>query len=257
MKHVIWILASLLCVAPALSQPAAQQAITPGAYVDHHSEGSTVVVEGEEATANVTFYRPSVVRVDWLPPGATPDSSFAVVQSPEPGLKPTVHVGPDALWLRSRQLTIEVQKRPLRLRFTDDGKKLLTEVDSGYVARDTSRSIRFSLKPDTRLYGTGERVPFGLRGDTLRMENLAHYGYSEPQLPMKINVPFLTTTGGYGLFVDNTYPAQFMLGAAANKVVFQPKGIKQTFNQGADTRCQPINNHQVGLLTTGLGPLLG
>ena len=215
MKPLLWLLASLLCASPALSQPASPPTITPGAYVDHRGDGPTVAVEGEGATARITFYRPSVVRVDWLPPGKTPDSSFAVVQSPETGLEPTVHTGPDALWLRSRALTVAVQKRPLRLRFTNaSGTPLLTEVDSGFVARDSARSIRFSLKPDTRLYGTGERVPFGLRGDTLCMENRAHYGYSEPQLPMKINVPFLTTTGGYGLFVDTTYPAQFMLGAA-------------------------------------------
>jgi len=215
MKHLLWFLAALLCVAPALAQPVAQPAVTPGAYVDHRTDGQTVVVEGEGATARVTFYRPSVVRGDWLPPGHTPDSSFAVVQSPELAQEPTVHVGPDALWLRSRDLTVAVQKRPLRLRFSDaSGKRLLTEVDSGFVARDSARSIRFSLKPETRLYGTGERIPFGLRGDTLRMENRSQYGYTDPQMPLKINVPFLTTTGGYGLFVDNTYPAQFMLGAA-------------------------------------------
>jgi len=215
MKHLLWLLASLLCAAPALSQPASQPAVTPGAYVDHRTDGPTVAVEGEGATAKITFYRPSVVRVDWLPSGRSPDSSFAVVQPPETGSGPTVHTGPDALWLRSQDLTVAVQKRPLRLRFTNaSGTQLLAEVDSGFVARDSARSVRFSLKPDTRLYGTGERVPFGLRGDTLRMDNRAHYGYSEPQLPMKINVPFLTTTGGYGLFVDNTYPARFMLGAA-------------------------------------------
>jgi len=215
MKHLVWFLASLVFGAPALSQPAVPQGVRPGAYMDHRTDGASVVVEGEGATAHITFYRSSVVRVDWLPPGRTPDSSFAVVQSPEPEIEPTVHMGPDALWVRSPQMTVAVQKRPLRLRFTDGaGRELVAEVDSGFVARDTARSIRFSLTPDTRLYGTGERVPFGLRGDTLRMQNQAHYGYSEPQLPMKINVPFLTTTGGYGLFVDNPYPARFMLGAA-------------------------------------------
>jgi len=125
------------------------------------------------------------------------------------------HHGPEALWVRSRSLTVEVQKRPLRLQFVDgSGRPLVAEVDSGFVARDSARSIRFSLKPKTRVYGTGERNPFGLRGHTLRMENQAHYGYSEAQLPMKINVSFLTTTGGYGLFVDNTYPARFKVGSA-------------------------------------------
>ena len=215
MKTLLWLLVSLAGILPALSQPASQDVVSAGAYVDHHTGGPTVVVEGEGATAHITFYRPAVVRVDWLPPGQEPDSSFAVVRSPEPGTEPEVHMGPEALWIRSRRMTVAVQRRPLRLRFAgESGKDLLAEVDSGYVARDTARSVRFSLKPDTRLYGTGERAPFGLRGDTLRMENLAHYGYNEPRRPMKINVPFLTTTGGYGLFVDTTHPAQFMLGAA-------------------------------------------
>ncbi len=215
MKHFLCLLAALLFVVPATGQPTSPPPVVPGAYVDHHADGAAVEVDGEGATAQITFYRPSVVRVDWRLPGQAPDSSFAVVRSPELEGKPTVHVGPDALWLRSQEMTVAVQKRPLRLQFSDEsGRKLVAEVDSGFVARDAARSLRFSLEPNTRLYGTGERVPFGLRGDTLRMENQAHYGYTEPQLPMKINVPFLTTTGGYGLFVDNTYPARFMLGAA-------------------------------------------
>ena len=215
MKRLLVIFASFFLAGTGLAQPMSQGPATVGDYVKHRADGASVAVQGDGATARVTFYRPAVVRVDWMPHGHAPDSSFAVVRSPDADFSPTIHEGPETLWVRSGELTVAVQKRPMRLRFTDEqGKKLLAEVDSGFVARDSARSVRFSLKPDTRMYGTGERVPFGLRGDTVRMENEAHYGYSEPQMPMKINVPFLTTTGGYGLFVDNTYPARFMLGAA-------------------------------------------
>jgi len=199
-----------------MGQPAADRALTPGAYVDHRVDETTVVVEGEGAAAQITFYRPSVVRVDWLPPGATPDSSFTVVQSPDTNRVPTVHDGEEVLWVRSRDLTVAVQKTPLRLRFAEEtGTSLLAEADSGFTARgDSTRSIRFALDADTRLYGTGERVSFGLRGDTVKIHNTSHYGYNGPREPMKINVPYVATTGGYGLFVDNTYPSQFDLGAA-------------------------------------------
>ncbi|MFO8099942.1 MAG: glycoside hydrolase family 31 protein [Salinibacter sp.] len=215
MKHLAWFLLGLLVALPGRSQPADVDVLTPGSYVEHRADGPTVTVEGEGASAQITFYRPAVVRVDWLPPGAAPDSSFSVVRSPEDNATPTVREGPRTLWIRSREATVAIQKDPLRLRFADEtGRRLVSEVDSGFVARDTTRALQFSLKPETRLYGTGERVPFGLRGDTLRMDNQAHYGYADPPMPMKINVPFLTTTGGYGLFVDNTHPAEFDLGAA-------------------------------------------
>jgi alpha-glucosidase (family GH31 glycosyl hydrolase) len=205
-----------LYVGTAVAQPTASPEIAPGSYVDHRVDERTVVVEGEGATVQVSFYRPSVVRVDWLPSGATPDSSFAVVRSRTSGPRPAVHEGEQTLWVRSRTLTVAVQKDPLRLRFVEEGgQPLLAEGDRGFAARgDSIRSLRFGLDADTRLYGTGERVPFGLRGDTLRMENTSHYGYNGPREPMKINVPFLATTGGYGLFVDNTYPARFDVGAA-------------------------------------------
>ena len=220
MKHFACLLLGLLLAPPVGAQPAAPQSVKPGTYVDHRVAGPTVAVEGTGATARITAYRPAVVRVDWLPPGHAPDSSFAVVRSPAADQSPTVRESDGALTVRLDSLTETVQKRPLRLRFTgDEGRRLLAEVDSGFVARDSARSMRFSHQPDTRLYGTGERVPFGLRGDTLLMDNQAHYGYAEPRLPMKINVPFLVTTGGYGLFVDNTYPARFDLGAADSTAI--------------------------------------
>ena len=215
MKHLAWLLLGLLIALPGRSQPADEDVLTPGPYVEHRVDGPTVTVEGEGASARITFYRPAVVRVDWLPPGAAPDSSFSVVRSPDDNVTPTVREGPRTLLVRSPEGTVTIQKDPLRLRFADEtGRRLVSEVDSGFVARDTTRALQFSLKPETRLYGSGERVPFGLRGDTLRMENQAHYGYADPPMPMKINVPFLVTTSGYGLFVDNTHPAQFDLGAA-------------------------------------------
>lgn len=93
MRHLFGLLASLVCVAPVLAQPVPPQAVTPGAYVDHRTDGNVILVKGEGASARVTFYRPSVVRVDWLPPGETPDSSFAVVRSPDREWKPTVTMG--------------------------------------------------------------------------------------------------------------------------------------------------------------------
>lgn len=101
MKRLLVIFASFFLAGTGLAQPMSQEPATVGDYVTHRADGPSVMVHGEGVSARLTFYRPAVVRVDWLPPGQAPDSSFAVVQSPDAEFAPTVHDGPETLWVRS------------------------------------------------------------------------------------------------------------------------------------------------------------
>lgn len=186
-----------------------------GEYVGHDVRGSTVVVEGDSATAHLTFQAPDVVRVDWTAPGAArPDSSVAVVQE-DGATPPTVRDREDALWVRSEALAVQVQKAPLQLRFTEADGTPLTRESTRYTRNDDGHRLGFHLDDDTHVYGTGERAgSLNLRGKAFDLYNTQQYGYQEAPSQMKVNVPLAVTSGGYGLYVDTTWPTRFDIGAA-------------------------------------------
>ena len=202
---------------PAAAQPAPVGGTTPGAYVSHSVDGPAVVVQGERAALRVSFYRPPVVRVDWLPEDATsPDTSFAVVQVPDPRLDPVVRDTDAALLVRTPELTVTIHKEPLRVAF-DDGRRerLLAEMAPPFVVTDSSRTVQFEADSTEHVYGTGERgsdTHVDLQGRAFDPYNTQRYGYEEAHPTMKINVPMAVTTGGYGLFVDDVVRGRLDVG---------------------------------------------
>ena len=228
----VFLAAFLLASPSASAQPAAEPAAaTPGAYVRHAVDGPTVTVEGENATARITAYRPDIVRVDWMRPGAASDTSYSVIASPSPELRPTVVDGDSALYVRSGEMTVVAHKQPLRLRFAGpDGRTLVAEADSNAVLRDTARTVQFQIEADTHFYGTGERKTFGLYGEAFDVYNQAIWNYNEANMTMKLNVPFVSTTAGYGLFVDSHHPGRFDIGAAdSTEMAYTAEGGTMTY----------------------------
>ena len=204
--RLLWIL--LLCL-PAADGWAQRAPGEPGAYVDHTVTEQGVQIEGEHAAVHLTLVRPSVVRVDWRRGEARPDTSIAVVAEPRADLAPTVRETAEALYLRGRAVTAIVEKSPLRVRIANEtGATVFSEADANVAWTDTSRTLRTQMAPDTRAYGTGERPVFGVQGHAFDLVNTQRYGYSEAPMTMKVNVPFVPTTGGYGLFIDNPYEAR-------------------------------------------------
>ena len=230
MRISVLVLLGLLFLVPVRAQPI-PEATTPGAYVQHRMDASTVVIEGERATARVSFSRASIVRVDWQMPGLPTDSSFAVIANENTAMKPRVRETSDRLWIRSSEATTVVQKDPLRIQVLNRaGEPLLAEAEANVAVTDTSRRLAFRLDPDTKFYGTGERAPFQLRGHAFDLKNTQHYGYADAPSTLKINVPLLVSNAGYGVFVDNPYPAHLDIGYTdSTRMTFTAPGGRLTY----------------------------
>ncbi len=198
----------LLLVLPLSDGLAQRAAPGPGNYVEHRVDASTVVVEGQNADLHLTIVRPSVVKVHWRRGESGPDTSQAVLGDATADLRPTVQESANALYVRGGDVTAIVDKNPLRVRVTDaTGRTVFREASSNVAWTDTSRTLRMEMDADTRAYGTGERPVFGVKGHAFDLVNTQRYGYNEAPMTMKVNVPFVPTTGGYGLFIDNPYKA--------------------------------------------------
>ena len=223
--------ASVVAQVPEVAPPeTALQA--PGDYQRHYVDGPTLVVEAEHATARLTVYRPRLVRVDWLRPGETPARSFAVVQPADSSRALQVTDREEMLRVRTDSLVVTVRKSPVRVQMRRRGAApLWVEADSNVVWSDTSATLRAQLHPEAHVYGSGERGrQLDLRGRRFGLYNQAHYGYREAPEVGKINVPFVATSRGYGLFVDTTYPAQFDVGASdSTRLAFTAEGGPLTY----------------------------
>jgi len=191
-----------------------EDAITPGTYVQHRMDGSMLIVEGERATLRVSFYRPEMARVDWLPEGTErPDTSFAVIRTPE--VQPTVRATEAQLFARTPKMTVTVHKSPLRVTLAGpDGRTLLDETPNPLLVTDSTRTVQFSADSTMHVYGTGERGgSFNLQGRAFDVYNTPRYGYATAPATMKINIPFAVTTGGFGLFLDDIDRGRLDIGA--------------------------------------------
>ncbi|MBB3187061.1 TIM-barrel domain-containing protein [Microbacter margulisiae] len=82
------------------------------------------------------------------------------------------------------------------------------------------RGFNIALKKGEKIFGTGERaLPLNRRGYHLDLYNIPHYGYGVGEKNLNYEVPFLTTSCGYGLFFDNVSKAYLDLGKSNSKVL--------------------------------------
>jgi len=77
--------------------------------------------------------------------------------------------------------------------------EIIEGFDSSHI-----RGIRFKMPENAPWFGGGERATAMVRnGQRISLFNGPAYGYGEGQDQLNFSVPFIMTTGGYGLFFDN------------------------------------------------------
>jgi alpha-glucosidase (family GH31 glycosyl hydrolase) len=188
-----------------------------GDFTGFTVEGKAVKVFADTAAIRFIFYRPDVLRVDFLPsPATTHDSSLVVVRDTSVAVSATVTDRAKVLEIASSALRVECTKDPLRIRYsTKAGEVFLAEATTGgFQAIGSLRTISFAAQPSEHYYGTGERgTDLDRRGQSFESYNRQVGGYDGPVETMNINVPFVVSSAGYGIYFENTYPGWFDFGA--------------------------------------------
>ena len=201
----------LLC-ATALSQTHLQN------FSSYAVDGRSVIVHVDTSTVRFIFYQSDIVRVDYLPlPSSLLDSSYVVVQDTSSAVAVEVTNTDTSLSLSTSSLTITCSKTPFRVSYrTSSSTPLLSEgAAGGFFSSGYGRGVSFLLGANDHFYGTGERgTSLDKRGEQFDSYNDAFYGYSGALPRMNINIPFLASTNGYGLYFDNTYRGTYDLGVS-------------------------------------------
>jgi alpha-glucosidase (family GH31 glycosyl hydrolase) len=197
-----------------------------GNYTGHIVTGKAITVLAGSSAVRFSFYRPDILRVDFLPSlGTVFDSSLVVIRDTTENVGVSILESDSTLEIGSTDVKVICRKHPLRISYYDQsGQLVLVEPSSGGLATNgPERWAVFELRADEHFYGTGERgTSLDKRGQVFDSYNTQIGGYTSPLPTMNINVPFLASTKGYALYFEDTYKGQFDIGSS-NPSVFSYK----------------------------------
>ncbi len=191
---------------------------TVGALASWSQKENEIILEAPPAELRVSFAGPGVARVRLSTTGHfQPDSSWAVIHR-SPDQKIRVRDGEKFLSVISEELTLEINKSPLRIAFFDSAHHLLNRDDSlRGISWCGEETCNWKVMPAGEHYsGFGEKsTALDKRGIAMSMWNSDIPAYSASTDPLYEDIPFfygVTGTYSYGIFFDNTYYASFNMG---------------------------------------------
>ena len=223
--------------------------------------GNEVTVFADTSALRLIFYKPNLVRVDYMPTLSTTfEPSLVVLPDSSQMVSVTVVNGDSSLTLTTSALNVVCHKYPLRLTFYDSGNQLLLgePAAGGLSASGSGRSANFTIQPDEHFYGTGERgLSLDLRGLAFDSYNEQHGGYPTGGIPptMNVNIPFIISSNHYGIYFDDTYEGHFDIGhASPNALTYTATGGELSYYFIYDPTYASILSDYTWL--TGRAPLL-
>src|SRR5581483_6369544 len=171
-----------------------------GLRVDGHS----VAVDAQPARARLEFLAPDVVRTSVAPTGRFSETDGIVVKTDYAGVSPDVSETDDYLLLGTEAVAVRVYKADLRLGLYRPGNAVrIVEEVVGLHVDGAVTTQRLTQAPGEQYFGAGmQNGRFSHRHATVNVA--VSYEWNEGGWPN--SVPFVVSTGGYGLF-RNTFAA--------------------------------------------------
>lgn len=179
----------------------------------------------------VTAWSPTIIRIQWTPHESLgrgnqfpPKSQSMLVGSPVDDLTVDVFDDDAEVRLETSALVVRIAKDPFHLAVYDRDQRLIGEqrrpdlftadvLPMGVAEYEGMQSCFESLRirPGDELYGLGERFDYvGRRGKVVDFWNKDAIGTSNRRT--YINVPFVWSTQGYGVFLNSPAITQWEVG---------------------------------------------
>lgn len=180
-------------------------------------EGNRLLLDCGQEKVRLTAMLAGAVEVRllrgglWEPPAAAP-------AEPSPAVAPAIRTGAlgppmsvedqgDTLLVTAGRVRVRVARDPVRLTFLDhQGAPLLAEA-AGMGYDGWQVGVEFAAAPDDRFYGLGQADQhFGPVAAEASGNRYAVWNKHLPG-PARFVLPFVVSRRGYGVFVDNPWPA--------------------------------------------------
>ena len=174
-----------------------------GDYLGHETDGPGLTVKTTLGELRITAVDAAAFEVHYVEDGVRQLPSFAL-DSELPEIAGAVTETAQSLEFAIEGLTATVGKSPVTIRYSRDGRSLLSE-EHGYFAYDTIRGFRFRLDEGEKILGGGMRV-LGMdrRGERMPLYNRAHYEYETHSSQMYYSLPAVMSSDRYALVFDNS-----------------------------------------------------
>lgn len=192
----------------ALTISAVPQArVALGEFRGWSSDGNSVVIAAANGSLTLTPYNDYVVKVFPRISGDDTPERRSISVSAAPSGAFSVSETDDALVLSTEGTRVTVTKADCRISFMDkSGRVILCEKD-GLDNSASPRMASFEGMNDAAFYGggyNGRRINHD--GTSLVMNNRQTGGWDcDWDAPHNICIPFIVSTGGYGLYFDDHY----------------------------------------------------
>ena len=196
-------------------------------FLQEQDDGSIAVSDGHQKMILRSF-GVGIINVVYLPASLqhTPPPSESVVLKPQ-AFGEIYYKGEREPYRIAvgNPYNFRVYQDPIRLEFLNGNEEILKDENGVYLdSKDkqvgTIVGSRFQLKDVEHLYGAGSRaVDLDRRGKRLYAYNTASYGYTRGEEDLNISIPFVMSSEGYGIFVDNYKKGYFDLGDLQSNVL--------------------------------------
>ena len=184
-------------------------------------EGNGVVLTTPEAQVRLSAYGLGVIRVRVTLDKPAANFSYAVIGKPD-GRLDKISENDKEIVYSAGKISVTVNKSPLRLRFTDNAGRVISEDDHslGVSWMGTQVTNYRKLFPDERFIGLGEKTGgLNRRGTSYVHWNSDVPAYALDKDPLYSTIPFFIGLHDklvYGIFLDNSYRTFFDFGASTN-----------------------------------------
>lgn len=181
--------------------------------------GDTLWLHNDDVTLRITARADQAFVVEYQSKTVAAKPSYAILPVRK-SVVTRVEDNGQSLAFYSGKQWVKIDKATFRLSFYR-GSELLIAQESGFFATPTLRGVRFSLSPDEKLFGGGQRVLMDMdrRGHILPLYNKPSYGYSTEALEMYFSVPALLSSNNYLLLFDNAGRGALDVGASEKDIL--------------------------------------
>ncbi|QQL50425.1 glycoside hydrolase family 31 protein [Mucilaginibacter ginkgonis] len=185
-----------------------------------NKQDNTLIIKSEIATAKISVYSPTIIRVQVMRNPDAKDHSYAVIQ--QAGSNFDFTEDDAGFEIRTSALKLVIEKDLLRFNFyTADGKELSRDDERFGINWQGERVVNYrKVYADERFIGLGEKTgDLDRRGCNYINWNSDVPFYTEKSDPLYQTFPFfigIHSGATYGLFFDNTHRSFFDFGATTD-----------------------------------------
>ncbi len=177
-------------------------------------EDGAIIVSNLQTTYRLETIRSDIVKTTFLPNAEeiTDKPSYFIVLEKEKGAGFKVDEFDDKLQLQTGEMIVEITKSPFVVNYYNNKKEPILITSKTLTDSVGYKTMHFHTPSNERFYGMGQKsIPVNRRGYAFDTRNFHVGGYTKEYATMQVNIPYIYTSGNYGVFFDNTYTGYFDL----------------------------------------------